>query len=78
MNIEWGEHPIVPARFHGYGYAMKTENHEPDTKMITLLKRLSLVLLVTMFFVIGTGCNTAHGFGKDVSNTGDAIQKKTR
>jgi predicted small secreted protein len=46
--------------------------------MITLLKRLAPVLFVTALLAISAGCNTAHGFGKDVSNTGDAIQKKTR
>ena len=68
----------MPARFRGYCYAMKTENHEPNTKMITLLKRLAPVLLITTLLAISAGCNTAHGFGKDVSYTGDAIQKKTR
>jgi predicted small secreted protein len=49
------------------------------TKMIPLLKRLGLLLLVTtVLAIVGIGCNTAHGFGKDVSNTGDAIQKGTK
>ncbi|MBI3417234.1 MAG: entericidin [Verrucomicrobia bacterium] len=47
--------------------------------MITLLKRLSLVLLATGFLAVGgIGCNTAHGFGKDVTKTGDAIQRGTK
>jgi predicted small secreted protein len=52
---------------------MNNENHEPNTKMNTRLKRLAPVLLVTSLLAIGVGCNTAHGFGKDASNTGDAI-----
>ena len=47
--------------------------------MNTLLKRLGLLLLATaLLAVVGVACNTAHGFGKDVSNTGDAIQKGTK
>ena len=44
-----------------------------------MLKRLGLLLLVTTVLALaGVGCNTAHGFGKDVSNAGDSIQKGTK
>jgi len=44
-----------------------------------LRQRLLLSLLVTALLAIASvGCNTAHGFGKDVSNTGDAIQRGTK
>ena len=44
-----------------------------------LLVRLeSFLLVTTLLAIVGTGCNTAHGFGKDVSNTGDAIQRNTK
>jgi len=47
--------------------------------MITLTKRIVVLLFVTaLLAIVGMGCNTAHGFGKDVSNTGDSIQKGTR
>jgi len=47
--------------------------------MITILKCFILLLLVTaLLAIVGTGCNTAHGFGKDVSKTGDAIQRNTK
>lgn len=47
--------------------------------MNTLIKRAVILLFVTtLLVVVSTGCNTARGFGKDVSNTGDAIQRKTR
>ena len=49
------------------------------TNMIKLFKRLGLSLLfVALLAVAGVGCNTAHGFGKDVSNTGDSIQRGTK
>jgi predicted small secreted protein len=49
-----------------------------NSHIITLFKRLGLVLLATaVLAVVGVGCNTAHGFGKDVSKTGDAIQRGT-
>jgi len=46
--------------------------------MITSFKRIiALLCIATLLVIVGTGCNTAHGFGKDVSSTGDAIQKGT-
>lgn len=40
--------------------------------------RLVVLLFVTALLVIvGQGCNTAHGFGKDVENVGDKIQGGT-
>jgi predicted small secreted protein len=46
------------------------------TNKLTFLKRFGPLLLATAFFALGVvGCNTAHGFGKDVEKTGEAIQK---
>lgn len=47
--------------------------------MITLFKHIVLLLLVTALVAIaGTGCNTAHGFGKDMEKAGDKIQEGTK
>jgi predicted small secreted protein len=47
--------------------------------MITLIKRIVVLLIVTTSLVIvGVGCNTAHGFGKDVQNAGEGIQNGTK
>jgi len=47
--------------------------------MITPIKRLVVLLFLAALTVIaGLGCNTAHGFGKDVSNAGDSIQNGTK
>ena len=47
--------------------------------MTTLIKRITILFFVTVLLTsAGLGCNTAHGFGKDVSNTGDSIQRGTR
>lgn len=47
--------------------------------MITLTKRIIVLLLVTALVAIaGTGCNTAHGFGKDLEKAGDKIQDGTK
>jgi predicted small secreted protein len=47
--------------------------------MTTLFKRIVVLLFVTALLAISCiGCNTAHGFGKDVSNAGDSIQSGTR
>jgi predicted small secreted protein len=49
--------------------------------MITLAntKRIVVLLFVTMLLAFaGTGCNTAHGFGKDMEKAGDKIQDGTK
>jgi predicted small secreted protein len=47
--------------------------------MITSFKRLVVLLCITALLAIaGTGCNTAHGFGKDVEKAGDKIQEGTK
>jgi len=44
--------------------------------MITLTKRIVVLLFVTTLLAIAAmGCNTAHGFGKDVEKAGDKIQE---
>jgi len=46
--------------------------------MITTAKRIVLLVFITALLVIvGMGCNTAHGFGKDMEKAGDKIQEKT-
>jgi predicted small secreted protein len=43
------------------------------------IKRVVLLLLAAVSLtLIGTGCNTAHGFGKDVERTGEKIQDGTK
>ena len=47
--------------------------------MTTLSKRIIVLLFVTALLAfVGTACNTAHGFGKDVQNAGDTIQDSTK
>lgn len=46
--------------------------------MTTLTKRIVVLLFVTVLLaVVGQGCNTAHGFGKDMERTGEKIQDGT-
>ena len=46
---------------------------------ITLVQRLVLLLLVTgILAIVGVGCNTAHGFGKDMEKAGEGIQDGTK
>jgi predicted small secreted protein len=43
------------------------------------VSRIVLLLFVTALLVIaGVGCNTAHGFGKDVEKAGEGIQNGTK
>ena len=54
-------------------------NYQPSHKMITLVERIVVLLSVTaLLSIVGTGCNTAHGFGKDVEKTGEKIQDGTK
>jgi predicted small secreted protein len=47
--------------------------------MSTLTKRIIVVLFATaLLAIVGLGCNTAHGFGKDVEKAGEKIQDGTK
>ena len=47
--------------------------------MATLTKRIVVLLFVTaLLAIVGMGCNTAHGFGKDMEKAGDKIQEGTK
>jgi predicted small secreted protein len=47
--------------------------------MTTLTKRIVALLFVTALLAVASiGCNTAHGFGKDMEKAGDKIQEGTK
>jgi predicted small secreted protein len=47
--------------------------------MTTLFKRIIVLLcLTTLLAIVGMGCNTAHGFGKDMEKAGEKIQDGTK
>ena len=47
--------------------------------MNTFIKRIVVLLFVTSFLAaVGVGCNTAHGFGKDMESAGESIQSGTK
>lgn len=49
------------------------------TSPITLLERfVCLVFATALLVLVGAGCNTAHGFGKDMENAGEKIQDGTK
>lgn len=49
------------------------------TDKITLVQRLAVwFLAATLLAIIGVGCNTAHGFGKDMEKAGESIQDGTK
>jgi predicted small secreted protein len=44
-----------------------------------ITKRIVVLLFVTtLLAIVGVGCNTAHGFGKDMEKAGDKIQDSTK
>ena len=46
--------------------------------MIASFKHIvALFCIATLLAIVSTGCNTAHGFGKDVEKAGDKIQEGT-
>ena len=47
--------------------------------MITQTKRIVLMLFVAALLATAVvGCNTAHGFGKDMEKAGEKIQDGTK
>ena len=47
--------------------------------MITFFSRIVVLLCITaLLAIVSIGCNTAHGFGKDVERTGEKIQDGTK
>jgi predicted small secreted protein len=47
--------------------------------MTTLTKRIAVLLFViALLTIVGVGCNTAHGFGKDMQSAGESIQDGTK
>jgi entericidin B len=45
--------------------------------MEAIMKRFAMLMLV-MWAVVLTGCNTVQGVGKDVEKAGEAIQRSTK
>jgi predicted small secreted protein len=47
--------------------------------MTPLFKRSVVLLCLTaLLAIVGIGCNTAHGFGKDMEKAGESIQDGTK
>jgi predicted small secreted protein len=47
--------------------------------MTTLTKRIIVLLfLIALLAIVGLGCNTANGFGKDMQKAGEGIQNGTK
>ena len=47
--------------------------------MIISFKRIVVLLCITaLLAIVGMGCETAHGFGKDVQKAGEGIQNGTK
>ena len=38
------------------------------------MKKTALIILMVFCMAVLTGCNTMHGFGKDVSKLGEKIE----
>jgi predicted small secreted protein len=50
-----------------------------DKNMTTCIKCIVVLLFVaTLLAIAGVGCNTAHGFGKDVKDAGQGIEDGTK
>lgn len=46
-------------------------------KIIASQRFLLIVLAAMLWVMAGVGCNTVHGAGQDVQQTGEAIQRHT-
>ena len=74
---------IVQSRGHPSGYAKHPIVIRADFPYPAVMNssstRLAFVLFGTLLFaLVGTGCNTANGLGKDVEKLGDKMQEKSR
>jgi predicted small secreted protein len=43
-----------------------------------MLKMIKTIFVITLIAGFLAGCNTVHGFGRDVEATGDAISNSSR
>jgi len=46
--------------------------------LIIAQRLVLLFLFMGLLAIVSVGCNTAHGFGKDVENAGEGIQNGTK
>ena len=42
-----------------------------------MARKIFLTLIVVLFLTTLAGCNTMHGFGKDMKKLGEKIEKKS-
>lgn len=62
-----------------------SETREPSTKanplspemIITMTRKLTLVLLTLGFAMTATACNTVRGAGEDLESAADAVDEET-
>ena len=53
--------------------------HAMRANQIPLAQRLVLLFLAsTLLALVSVGCNTAHGFGKDLEKAGEKVQEGTK
>jgi predicted small secreted protein len=63
-------------KYHGWSRSKNNLNYTKH--MTTLIKQIVVLLFISaLVAVAGLGCQTAHGFGKDMQNAGEGIQKGT-
>jgi predicted small secreted protein len=68
-KVQWSNPPC---------FINATSDRSLSPIMITLTKRIIVLLFVsTLLVIVGVGCNTAHGFGKDMQKAGEGIQNGT-
>jgi predicted small secreted protein len=42
-----------------------------------MIKRLAVIIVITFFVAVLTGCNTVHGLGKDIESLGQAMKQSS-
>jgi predicted small secreted protein len=59
-----------------------TQNHPSIPTLVPMIKRFSrralFLSLTTLLSLLGLGCHTANGFGKDMEKAGEKIQDGTK
>ena len=77
LPSKWRSHLGAGGKSAGAFFPTSQLNQKQN--MNSIVKRIVMLLfLTTLVALVGLGCNTAQGFGKDVEKAGEKIQDGTQ
>ena len=67
---------LLHRRYDQFGMGLRKEGMKPKLPMNKVHLRVILLFLASVLCTLATvGCNTMHGLGRDVENTGEKIER---